>query len=76
MIMAEYLKNKADHADSILLMRSGDLAWTFMEDALELTRFKPRTIWKIGSDPVVFLDLSVHDDTLDRYHTIFVESFR
>ena len=74
MIMAEYLKNKADHADSILLMRSGDLAWTFMEDALELTRFKPRTIWKIGSDPVVFLDLSVHDDTLDRYHTIFVES--
>ena len=74
MLMAEYLKNKADYLDSIVLMRSGDLAWTFMEDALELTRFKPRTIWKIGNDPVVFLDLSIHDSSLDCNQTIFVES--
>lgn len=74
MLMAEYLKNKANHIDSIVLMKSGNLAWAFMEDAMELTRYKPRTIWKIGNDPVVFLDLSIHDDMLDSFHTVFLES--
>lgn len=57
MLLAEYTKHKQEHPDSILLMRSGNLAWTFMEDALELTRFEPHTIWKIEKDPVVFLNL-------------------
>ena len=73
MLMAEYLKNKAHHLDSIVLMKSGDLAWAFMEDALELTRFKPRTIWKIGNDPVVFLDSGTHD-SLDCHLTVYMES--
>lgn len=74
MLSAEYVKNKTGHPDSIILMKSGDLAWTFMEDALELTRFNPRTIWKIGNDPVVFLRSRSHDDSLGSNHVIIFES--
>ena len=74
MIIAEFMKNKALYPGTILLMKSGGLAWSFMEDALELTRLKPRTIWKIGGEPAVFLNSDIQERFVGKRNITIVES--
>lgn len=70
----EYQVNKHAYPDVVLLMKSGKAVWTFCEDALDITRNHPRTIWKYGSQPLVFLNLDRLPLSFKEYNIVFVDS--